>query len=348
MFQYQSAYRQNGSGLHGKVFWFTVLTFILIYAAVIAFMIVSVLPAVFMDSAWGLLWMIPMFFILMLLSLFVIYPITIGVLRYFAKAYRETNFGFKEVFAVFEKGKYSKIIKLSLIIIVSYYVFSFVFGLIMQFLFTAINAPIGFLIESLSTGADINGGQIALIIFTLVLNLLLIVLSYIPFILIAIYMFLAFMVYIDQPLIPTLDKLKIAWDVMFRAGGSLLKLLFSNVVLFVIPLVVYFIVIVAGVLIAALFNSNTAGLLFMIMIFGSTLLLVVACAIVMYFMTGSIVAYYFICRDKLDRRQAEQSVSTETDAGEYSSQHGFEDENHDNRKDDHGDDGLKPLESGNR
>ena len=340
MFQYQSAYRQNGAGLHSRTFWFTVLIFILIYAAVMLFMFLSVLPAIFMDSAWGLLWMIPMIFLLILLSLFVIYPITIGVLRYFAKTYRGIDFGFKEVFVTFQKGNYSKVIKLSLIIVVSYYVIAFAYGMFVQFLFTAINAPIGIIMERFSTDGQINGGQIALLILILLLNLLLVILSYIPFILLAIYMFLAYMVYIDQPLIPTMDKLKIAWDVMFRAGGSLLKLLFSNVVLFVIPLAVYFIVIVTGVLIVVLFNNNAAGLLFSVLMIGSALLLVIVYAIVMYFMTGSVVAYYFICRDELDRRQAERSVSTEKDTSHYTSEQSFED--------DYGDEAQRPPEPDNR
>src|SRR5699024_1533886 len=111
MFEYQSAYKRNASGLHGKTFWSTVLTFILIYVALIVVALLLISLAAFFDSAWVLLWIFPMIFVILLISVFVIYPVGIGVLRFFASAYRQKEYKFKDVFITFQKGNYSKVIK---------------------------------------------------------------------------------------------------------------------------------------------------------------------------------------------------------------------------------------------
>lgn len=312
MFEYHSAYKQNASGFHGKTFWLTILTFILIYVAFFAVAVLLVLPAVFFDSAWMLLWIFPMFFVIMLISIFVIYPLSIGVLRFFASAYRQKDYSFKEVFFTFRKGNYSKVIKLSLIILLTYFVFSFVYGFLVQFLLMAINTPLIGIGESMSGGASgISGGEIALIIILVLLNVLIVILSYIPYILIGIYMFLVFMVYIDQPRIPTLDKLKIAWDVMFRAGGGLIRLMISNFLLLLVPTVLYVVLIAVIVGIGILAGqSQSLGVIMIILVAVSFLLTIAAFCYVMYYMTGSLTAYYFKCRDELDSRHNEQHSET--------------------------------------
>lgn len=331
MFEYQSAYKQNASGLHGKTFWFTVLTFILIYAAFLAVAIVLMIPAAFFDSGWVVLWVFPMFLIIMLFSIFVVYPVGIGVLRFFASAYRQKDYNYKEVFVAFKKGNYSKIIKLSLIVLLTYIIFSFVYGFLIQFLFMAINMPLIALGESMAGGGGISGGQIGLIIGLVLLNLLVIVISYIPYILIGIYMFLIFMVYIDQPVIPTLDKLKIAWDVMFRAGGGLIRLIISNFLLLLIPSVLYIVLIGAAVGISLMAGSSESlGILLIILTVVAFLLTIAAFCYVMYYMTGSLTAYYFKCRDELDRRYSEQHARP---AEENHHEATAQDEN----------DGLRPL-----
>lgn len=331
MFEYQSAYKQNASGLHGKTFWFTVLTFILIYAAFLAVAIVLMIPAAFFDSGWVVLWIFPMFLIMILFSIFAVYPVGIGVLRFFASAYRQKDYTYKEVFTAFKKGNYSKIIKLSLIVLLTYIIFSFVYGFLIQFLFMAINMPLIALGESMAGGGGISGGQIGLIIGLVLLNLLVIVISYIPYILIGIYMFLIFMVYIDQPVIPTLDKLKIAWDVMFRAGGGLIRLIISNFLLLLIPSVLYIVLIGAAVGISFMAGtSESLGILLIILTVVAFLLTIAAFCYVMYYMTGSLTAYYFKCRDELDRRYSEQHARP---AEENHHETTAQDEN----------DGLRPL-----
>ena len=40
--------------------------------------------------------------------------------------------------------------------------------------------------------------------------------------------------YIDEPMIPTVDKLKAAWDVTFKSEASMLKLFFSNLIMYIL------------------------------------------------------------------------------------------------------------------
>lgn len=310
MFEYQSAYKQNASGFHGRTFWFTVLTFILIYAAMMVVSVALMLPLGFGDSPWMVMWILPVFLIILLLSIFVIYPVSIGVLRFFASAYRRKDYSYKEVFVAFRKGNYSKIIKLSLIILLIYFAFSVAYGFLIQFLFMAINMPLIALGESMFGSAEgISGGGIGAVIGLVLLNLLLVFISYIPYILIGIYMFLTFMVYIDQPLIATMDKMKIAWDVMFKAGGGLVRLIISNFLLLLIPSVLY--VVLIGAIIGIGFvvgASQTAGIIMILLVAVSALLTIAAFCYVMYYMAGSVVAYYFKCRDELDARYGGQQT----------------------------------------
>lgn len=312
MFEYQSAYKRNASGFHGKTFWYTVMTFILIFVAFFAAMLVMMLPVTFFDSAWGLLWILPMMFIIMLVAIFIMYPISIGILRFFASAYRQKNYKFKDVFITFRKGNYSKVIKLSLLMLVMYFIFSLIYGFAIQFLLMAINTPLVVIAESMSQGVSgVSGGEIALMVTLILLNILIAIISYIPYILIGIYMFLVFMAYIDQPLIPTFDKLKIGWNVMFSAGGSLIRLIMSNFLLLLLPTVLY--VVMVGVIVALAIlipDEQSLGYLMIISIPIAIIIIMAVFCYAMYYMTGSLTAYYFKCRDELDRRYSEAQSET--------------------------------------
>src|SRR5690625_6564137 len=68
-----------------------------------------------------------------------------------------------------------------------------------------------------------------------------------------IYMFLVYLVFVDQPHIPTFDKFSIAFKVMFQAGQSLVRLFFSNVLLLAGVTILYFVLmLVVGLLIGFL------------------------------------------------------------------------------------------------
>lgn len=297
MFDYHGAYKRSGEGNHMKAFWLTVLAFIGMCATAVLFILVTAALFSFVDSGVVVLWVFAAGFLFLLAGIFLFYPFGVGVMRYYACTYLGRDFGFREAFKVFTKGRYSKVIKLGLLVLVAYFAISFVIGLIMQFILMAVNMPLIPLAETLGQGSGLSGAQIGLIIGLVLLNFLVVVISYIPYLLIAIYMFLVYMAYIDQPLIPTTDKFKVAWDVMFRGGERIWKLLFSNFLLWLIPLAIYLIFIVAAIP-AGLFVNEIA---FPILMVAGALLMVAAYAVVMYFMVGSITAYYFKSRDALDR-----------------------------------------------
>ena len=54
---------------------------------------------------------------------FVIYPMSIGVIKYFTSAYRE-RYGFGDLFFVFKERRYGKAIKLTILVIIGYTIIS--------------------------------------------------------------------------------------------------------------------------------------------------------------------------------------------------------------------------------
>lgn len=303
MFDYQAAYKRNGTGAHMKTFWLTVLAILLMYAAAGLFILVMIAPFSFIDSGVVVLWVFAVVFLFILAGVFLFYPFWVGIIRYYACTYLGREFGFKEAFKVFTKDRYSKVIKLGLLVLVAYFVISFLLGLLMQIILMSINTPLIMLAETWAQGSVPSGGQVGVIIGVVLLNFLVVVLSYIPYILIAIYMFLVYMAYVDQPLIPTTDKFKVAWEVMFRSGERVWKLLFSNFLLWLIPLAIYLIFIMAAIILAIFVNEFA----FPILMVAGALLMVAVYAVVLYFMVGSITAYYFKGRSTLDQKHWQES-----------------------------------------
>ncbi|MCG1009839.1 hypothetical protein J4760_07375 [Salinicoccus sp. ID82-1] len=302
MFQYQGAYKDNGRDLHMKTFWSSVLVFILIYAACILLGLLMIVPFFVLDTGLAVLPAIALFLLLILTAIFVFYPLAVGIMRYFAAAYRGRNFRFKDVFKVFSKGNYSKVIKMGLLTLIGYFIFSFAVGMIVQVLTMAVNAPLLAVFDPSNMESTSTGGQTGSVVAVIVLNLLVVLLSYIPYVLVTIYMFLVYMAYIDEPLTPTTEKFQMAWDVMFRSGESVMKLIFSNLILWVVPIIVYALFIIAAVLLGGFF-AETA---FIVLLSAGVLFMLIAYLIVMYFMVGSITAYYFKGRDRLDQQHQAQ------------------------------------------
>lgn len=309
MFQYISLYRKNGAGQHGKVIGFTILQMILcvILPSVVIFG-AALLPLLLTmtdisGDAVGVtmgIWMLVMMLVFVLVMLFVIYPIFVGILRYFASAYKGRDFSFGEAYKVFKGGNYSKLIKIALLVFVLYFVISFVIGVVVNILMTIAVfpfIPLGLIMED--PNAAMTGVSVALIITAVVLMLIVTIIAYIPYIILYIYFAIVFMVYIDEPQIPTVDKLKVAWNVAFRSEASMVKLFFSNLLLYILMTVVM-IVLFAGVGILGFFMADSPGLIISLGIIVFILALVISIYI-SYLIIGSIVAYYFVGRDSLDR-----------------------------------------------
>lgn len=316
MFQYISLYKQNGSGQHLKVAGFTILQIIicmLLPMILIGGAMVLPLLLTFTNvsgEAIGIgagIWILLMFILTIAVAIFLIYPIFVGILRYFASAYKGRDFSFGEAYKVFKGGNYSKLIKIALLVFVLYFVLSLIIGFIVNILMTLAAAPLMPLVMMMdNSGGALSGGSIALIITAFALMLIVTIIAYIPYIILYIYFAIVFMVYIDEPQIPTVDKLKVAWDVAFRSEASMVKLFFSNLLLYIIMTAAIFILF-GGIGILALFMTDSPGLIIVLGITGFILALLISIYI-SYLIVGSIVAYYFVGRDSLDR-MAEQKAA---------------------------------------
>lgn len=309
MFQYISLYRKNASGQHGKVIGFTILQFILAVflpsAVIFGAMMLPLLLTMtdISDQAIGIstaIWMLFMIIVYILVMIFVIYPILIGILRYFASAYKGRDFSFGEAYKVFKKGNYSKLVKIALLVIVLNFVLSLIIGFIINILMTVVMIPlmpVGLMMED--PNAAMTGASVALIITAFVLMFIVMIIVYIPYIILYIYFAVVFMVYIDEPMIPTVDKLKVAWDVTFKSEASMLKLFFSNLIMYILMTAAIFIIFIGVGLIGA-FLIDAPAMIGVLAIIGMVISIIIMMYIV-YLIVGSIVAYYFVGRDSLDR-----------------------------------------------
>lgn len=309
MFQYVSSYRRNASGNHGKVIGFTILQSLLcvVLPSILIFGVMLLPLLLTMTDVSGEavgvaagLWMLVMFLVYILVMIFVIYPIFVGILRYFASAYKGKEFSFGEAYKVFKKGNYSKLIKIALLVFVLYFVLSLIIGLVVNILMTVVLIPLmplGMMMED--PNAAMTGASVALVITAVVLMFIVTIIAYIPYIILYIYFATVFMVYIDEPHIPTMDKLKVAWDIVFRSEASMIKLFFSNLLLYILVFAVMFVIMIGLGLISAFVTNSPAVILTLFIISG--LLALIVTVWISYLIVGSIVAYYFAGRESLDR-----------------------------------------------
>lgn len=310
MFKYVSLYRQNAAGQHGKIIGFTILQFILcvilplgiIFGAMMLPLLLTMTDI--SGEAVGVtmgIWMLALMLIFFLVMIFVVYPVMVGILRYFASAYKGIDFSFGEAYKVFKNGNYSKLIKIALLVFVLNLVLSLIIGFIVNLLMTIVFIPLmplGMLLEE--PNAAMTGTSIALIAAAAVLFLIVMIVSYIPYIILYIYFAVVFMVYIDEPKIPTVDKLKIAWNVLFNSDASMVKLFFSSLLLYILMTVIMFAVMIS-IAVASVFLMDSPALLTVVVITGMIISIIVSIWIT-YLIIGSIAAYYFVGRESLDRK----------------------------------------------
>jgi hypothetical protein len=313
VFQYQSLFRRNAEGQTGKIIGLTILAGIMMAASFFAVLMIFMLPMFAVsEGTWAILYAFIAFFLLFLFGVFVIYPLSIGIIKFFTSAYTGESYGFSDLFFVFKEGRYGKAVKLTILVIIAYLVINFAISMLMQLVLTAINLPFsaalgGMSYEGLEASAAMVTGQIGLVMLMVTLNLLVVSLMYIPFILLMIYMILLYLVYVDQPHIPTFDKFTIAFKVMFQAGQSLMKLFFSNVLLLIGVMVLQVIAVISAALIGSLaLGAADSGVLFVLMLLAAGFIILAVYIYVMYVIVGSIVAYYFEGRHELDLRAARE------------------------------------------
>lgn len=315
MFKYQSMFRSQASGQAFKIIFLCILSGIFMtVAAGIIFGIFGLPVFGFYDSFWVVLYILFGMFLFFILSILVLYPMSIGMFRFFTSAYKKEPFGFGELFFAFKNGRYGKAVKLVVIVVVFYFVFSMIIGFIGNMLYMLVNAPLSavglFINPNGSFDADWSSitAQAGIVIVVLLLNFLVSIIMFIPYLLVSLYIGLIYLAFVDEPLIPTLDKFKVAWDVMFKSGESIWRLFISNV-LFIAGIGILYFVIILGALLIGLV-ADSPGMFVFFGILGSILLLILY-IYVGYIIVGSVVAFYFMGRETLDVRAQEEGLVQE-------------------------------------
>ena len=320
MFEYLRLYKERAAGQHGRVIGFSILQIILcmiIPSLVIFALMFLPLLLTFTDASEAtvgvsmIIWSLVAMLLYIGLMIFVIYPIMAGILRYFAFAYNGETVSFNQAYDVFKNGNYSKLIKLTLLSILFYFVISLVIGFIVNILVTIIIlpiAPLGMLIEN--PDSAMQGVSIVMMIFLIILAIIISILAYIPYIILFIYLSLVFMVYIDEPRIPTMDKFKIAWNIAFKSRASMVKLFFSNLLYYIGMIILIFVIIIGFSLLAAFAVGGEQPFIMFILMFLMFIILIALSVWIYYRIVGSIVAYYFVGRASLDEMEDQRAEST--------------------------------------
>lgn len=313
MFHYQSLFRKHAGGEAGKIISLTILAGVMMAASFFAVLMIVMLPMFAMgDGAWAVLYALITFFLMLLFSFFIIYPLCIGIIKFFTSVYTGESYGFSDLFFAFKAGRYGKAVKLTVLVIIAYLVINFVISMLMQVVLAVINMPLtaalgGLSYEGLEPSAALVTGQLGLFILMVTINLLAVFVMYVPFLLLMVYMLLVYLVFVDQPHIPTFDKFTIAFKVMFQAGQSLVKLFFSNVLMLIGVTVLQIIAVISAALIGSLMlGAADSGVLFVLTLLAAGFIILAVHIYVMYVIVGSVVAYYFEGRHELDLRAARE------------------------------------------
>src|SRR5690625_1220312 len=99
MFQYQSLFRRNAEGQAGKIIGLTILAGIMMTVSFFIVFLIAMLPLFAIgESTWAILYAFMVFFLSFLFGVFVIYPLSIGIIKFFTSAYQGQSYGFSDLF----------------------------------------------------------------------------------------------------------------------------------------------------------------------------------------------------------------------------------------------------------
>ena len=306
MFFFHRDYFRNARGQHLKVFFYGLLMMLL------AFILMTVLTVVVFGGGMGMIFgdyialgiMTFIFGGLLLLafSILVLMPLQYSIYAYYMYGYNGTDFSFKDGLILFRKGNFWKSVGIILLLmimamVISSVVSGVVYGLVfvVASLFgvgSALIDPEG--IEALSIGASI-----VLIILQFVLAMFQIAFSILTQLAITMVM----LNHIDQPQTTLGSKLAKGLTIAFQSFKDLLKLLFSNFILMILPVILIFaaiiIMVVAGL---TLSTSDTMPVGIAVGMIILTIGIMIMYIFIGYYMIGSFISYYFNGRDRYERK----------------------------------------------
>ncbi|WP_323703977.1 hypothetical protein [Mammaliicoccus sp. Dog046] len=296
MFKLHKDYFRNGRGYHFKTILFSFLFSLVTWAALVALPFGTVvLGMVIADDPQDgnskiyvvismIIGVIIAFIVCFLLILFILSPLYCGIIQ----LYKNTDLGkqskFRHLITFFKKGNYGKTLKLTSLLLIIGVMIGFITSSIISPLFSIFNMSLYYFVPSY---IDITEGSLIGHLLTIVMLIGISILC-IPFYYLMIYLMNVVLVHVDQSSLPTLNKFSIAWKITTKGPNSSWRLLFSNLLYFVIILVA----ITVFQIIIALPMQNSPTILSTILSFPSTLLMLFILTILTYLISGSMINFY--------------------------------------------------------
>lgn len=304
MFKFQKDFYKNGQGLHLKTILFSVLASIIMTIIMLipgaAFLIgVITMSATQNDitgepSGAGVATFIISMIIGLILSLvvyiFILIPMAYGMLKYYKDTDLSRTPRFKDLFMFLKKGNYVKTLKLTLIIFVlsvAIYIIIYIVVFIVEIIFFGIFGTSMAIMQPDSSGSNVGVMSISLII--LILFMIVVMLAiFIPIYYIIIFIANTILVHVDQRSLPTFTKLSIGWNITSKGPNSAWKLLFSNLLYFIIAYIILAVISIIALLIISLLPTVLQIICGVILYIISIVYLIA----ISYLVYGSVVNFY--------------------------------------------------------
>lgn len=322
MFFFHKDYFRNARGQHIKIFFYGVFMMIL------ALVLLSVVTAVTVGGGMGLIandytgigitTIIFGVLAIFVISVLILMPLQYSIYAYYMYGYKGQNVRFSDGLILFRKGNYWRTIGLILLLTIAM--------MLISSLTSGVIYGIGFVITSLfGLGSAMfdpdqleNIGMGATILF-LIIQFVLSILQMAVYLIAQIGVAMIVLNHIDQPQTTLGSKISKGLTIAFKSFKELLKLLFSNFILIVAPIILMFGAIITIMITMIGFNtvdSFSVGAAITITLI--SIIFTILFIFIGYYMTGSFISYYFNGRDRYERKH---ELPSQDDYRDVNTQH---------------------------
>ncbi|PTI90913.1 hypothetical protein BU075_10605 [Mammaliicoccus vitulinus] len=303
MFQFQLDYFRNGQGFHLKTILLSIIASVIMFLLMLIpgiSILIGVISLISSRDFFGepsgagiaifMLSILIGFLLTIILYIFVLVPLSYGLLKF----YKDTDLGinprFNDLFMFLKKGRYVKTLKLTVIIglicIAMSIAVSIVVSIVQLIFYAIFGTSMALMLES---GFSENTGVMSVSYVVIMLFMILILFAlYIPLYYLIIFIANTILVHIDQRSLPTLTKFSIGWNITSKGPHNAWKLLFSNIIYVVVLAII--IGILAGIF-AMILSFMPTALQIIFGILGFILYIIFLIAM-NYFIYGSIMNFY--------------------------------------------------------
>ncbi len=306
MFFFHRDYFRNARGQHIKIFFYG------IFMMILALVLLSVVTAVTVGGGMGLIandytgigitTIIFGVLAIFVISVLILMPLQYSIYAYYMYGYKGQNVRFSDGLILFRKGNYWRTIGLILLLTIAM--------MLISSLTSGVIYGIGFVITSLfGLGSAMfdpdqleNIGMGATILF-LIIQFVLSILQMAVYLIAQIGVAMIVLNHIDQPQTTLGSKLAKGLTIAFQSFKELLKLLFSNFILMIIPVILIFAAIITMLIAGLTFStSDTMSVSLVIGMIILTIGITIMYIFIGYYMIGSFISYYFNGRDRYERK----------------------------------------------